>query len=536
MQCGSTHPGVDASIEELKKNDEMESWIERAIQHQRNAIMNNSAKEKVNINESISNISLNKQDQSIIMYTCGYCQFFSSKKAVEDHIKSSHSSKEVVLLKYPFNENDEKNDKGDGKSSGPDLCNKNLGTTLVSETNNKEVKEPKNIYLCYYCPKKGDSVSDIHNHWKVTHKDPKINSEGKVTKHALQFRYKIVSEEQYVKKFNTRTLFQCKYCGKKAALKTLQQHHKTCHPNLIENFAFCAGFKCCTCGYIASSEITMKAHGVKLHGKVSYLELSAATPEKNDLYKCNYCHSTFKNKTDIIKHHENLHSHRVLILDETVNKSSNDSKTASQLFKCPLCKVVFESYNDTCQHIETHIKPYSCNYCSDCFLFPRTVQLHISRVHPNCDAMNYSTLPNTKEKIQEAIAQISLTDKCFENLDNNDSKKIKLSEELSGEGYERSALKAVAKKSTTKLPRNMPTAKKSTSHRKIDFNQLYQSHYKKRVYYDNSNIHTVISLGGKPMRLTIKNLEAITNIHPILKLVDVKDQVSDEKDLSSKLG
>lgn len=572
-QCKKTHPNAKPSIEELKKNEEMENWISKAIQHQTNLILKISSKGIENIetetraigetkanNEQIFTcdscsyttrffgyFERHQKSHSLKMYSCGHCAMSASRKQVEDHIKISHPDKEIVLLNCSV---DESNDDLQNLSADPDIKNS------TSE---------KYIYVCYYCPKRGNSIDDIEKHWEVTHKNPKVNSEGKVTKHALQFQYKIVSEDQFLK----RNKYFCEHCGKQGYFKALQQHHKAKHPKLSEILVPLKDkppFKCHLCNVFVCNETIMR-HFNQVHSgqvtssKVVFNDNKSSKSVK--IYKCNYCSSTFDNISDITQHHDNLHSHKNFVLNTSDSNVINDTKIMRRMFKCPLCTNSFEAYNDACQHIETHIKPFSCNYCLDGFSFPDTVKLHITRVHSNSDISNYSAVPNIKEKIQEAINRIDVIYKKCDNVFDNDSffanecKKMKLlgnevhrekdslytspnsittfdlpTSSTESQKGSRSLIRTVAKKSTTKLSCKVPMAKKSTSKQRIRNEEMFQSHYKKSTNYNNSGIHTVISLGGKPMRLSIENLQAITNIHPTLKIIDIKSQLKDEKFLT----
>jgi uncharacterized C2H2 Zn-finger protein len=103
------------------------------------------------------------------------------------------------------------------------------------------------------------------------------------------------------------------------------------------------------------------------------------------MFKCDYCHSIFSTKADVVKHLNDTHYKIKQVCDPrsfvSSTNSSNIDKNKSSNFTCAMCKKQFLSSDLLDDHVEKFHVQFKCQKCNKTFNNKLCLDEHI-KSHP----------------------------------------------------------------------------------------------------------------------------------------------------------
>ena len=193
--------------------------------------------------------------------------------------------------------------------------------------------------------------------------------------------------------------FRCKFCPKVFPRKEfLQRHMFNVHVTDDNTCPYCFLFFpsaeeltehlhshadpqepqthfCDTCDTYFAEYHELRAHMLDVHSSA--------------YFKCQYCDTSFHNKTMLVNHEETC-SQNASISEENVKMTLDDNLYATeeeslqfQLHSCDLCEAVFSSFLDKIKHLKMIHKPafYTCDLCPCKFVSSIALRNHRITVH-----------------------------------------------------------------------------------------------------------------------------------------------------------
>lgn len=263
--------------------------------------------------------------------------------------------------------------------------------------------------------------------------------------------------------------------------------------------------------------------------------------ESTALNKCTYCEDeTFAEESELIEHHNLLHSHLEL-------------KLSTKKYKCPIedCGHSSNILSSIRDHMRCHTKPVKCPYCPSVYTYPSLLQAHHLKEHSSekyIYEIDEEAMKQTKE-LRDNILVLGNNGKyskiqvrCFpgkrpanEPLNKDDAKVLALDpsvEEVTAFGPSKPVRKVlnVARKSTGNSPNRSAknqVAKKSTTPVKRPSSSVegYSFYGTKPVSLnDYKHVTTEANIQGNMVRVSVIGLQYILKLFPKVVVKDIKNE------------
>ncbi|KAK5638594.1 hypothetical protein RI129_012889 [Pyrocoelia pectoralis] len=346
---------------------------------------------------------------------------------------------------------------------------------------------------CGYCDCEGVTNYEIHQHSKRAHPNvepvvitvptPSIpairpiirkrkypKNEGAITSSSDEVPIKMAlidSDDSFSKSEDgdteTKKKYRCGHCSVVGHLDIVKTHFKSAHPDLVFS-AF--RYQCKYCNKYFKNIDKVRAHYKYGHNDsvetcFDISDQSSALKE----YTCEYCHTDFIQRFDLINHHNMLHSHLKFTLPPDVQTEPTTSKMGNnekKLYKCSQdpCNYVSSTYAAMRDHVRVHAKPFQCGYCPLRFIYPSYVKTHLRKEHADLELSYHASSAGAALYAELRSNIMVLNDKGeYQKIKSKvipAIKKPKLSIDV---------VKQTARKSTTQInvPKK-PTARKSTTY------------------------------------------------------------------------
>ena len=459
--------------------------------------------------------TIQKKEESFLCQPCNLC--FSSEKKFQDHFQRTHG---------------EVNNKSDDykTSKAP------------------EVKDP---FLCGPCNIGFTSEDIFKDHIKYVHeerKDEIENSLNSLTRNSNE-EWKIKAENQSLA-YTGRKSITCCYCDERfPTIETLTQHSISVHEG--KKIYYCP-----ICDSTFSQKQNLIEHVRSVHDN------------KMDQIQCCYCEDTFFRLQDLKAHSVTSHQGR-------------------KCFYCSVCDTVFSQIKDLHVHVAfAHMtklqngiqsERFQCHLCEDYLVYPYKIPLkrHLQEIHGletsltkinvNQDAdklcnvkkeiyndeiagktpkdlnnQDFGHQENTKKRaLDTGVEEIYNNKSCnFEQYNSN--KKLKLEEEISGDGFQQKLSIALPQLPTQPLP--LLALNSLTTNNEISPTRLILTEATPNLSHSTQIIHQPLAISTVLPQLPTQPLPLMSLNSPITsseinfpkESIPLTDSVNDIHDIGSE--
>lgn len=274
--------------------------------------------------------------------TCPICgqNSFQTDESLFSHMDACHKDSEVLFRPSSNQSQKERNDSKQAISCG--LCSKRFGDVDSLQKHTLQQHSMREIdpnadprYPCEHCEKTFDSILALHGHVNLRHNGIITSSGNSATKQISNGK-----SDVYVCSLCHIALSDLKSFTKHMAM----EHMEVKRPN---------SFVCEQCGLTFTNETMLDAHLVR-----HFLQ-------KESQFGCKSCGKSFSSPDELQKHLIDLH--------------------AAHLFRCSLCKEIFESRVDIQVHFavahSNETVSYRCRTCNAIFESEQQFNVHLQAVH-----------------------------------------------------------------------------------------------------------------------------------------------------------
>ena len=294
-------------------------------------------------------------------------------------------------------------------------------------------------FACPLCTEKFTVRHHLRNHINKTHNPPRKEdaekTTGKKKKKSKQWKMKGATGEFYrcprcprrylssVKelvfhlKFHIeedRDVFECSQCGYRTSNSWSRMlEHIAMHPSMTDSIKGTDMWQknfsthtCKQCGKKYTSLFSLKTHRSKVHQKKDKVcDVCGKTLHKTD-------NKTFKRHVERCR---NISSGAILKCSECSYKTriAADLKKHSRIhqgmgFQCEFCPSQFSTKTQYLQHIKIHSKNrqrFMCEYCGAEFLFTKSLENHIARLHTETSDTYQCSLCEYQAKVKSDLTR-----------------------------------------------------------------------------------------------------------------------------------